>query len=140
MKYNIKHQTKTEEISDEELIQVIADFLEMGHVENIVAMFKQKSSYYQWVGTLLEDERFAVRLGVAVLFEYLLEDRPDEVHLALPSLATAIKHETPWVRGEAVSILAMIGSREAMALVKTMVDDPVAQVADLAHDIIEESE
>ena len=140
MKNNTNQQAKKEEVSDEELIKVITDFLEMGHVENIVAMFKQETSYYQWVGTLLEDERFAVRLGVSVLFEYLLEDRPDEVHLAIPSLATAIKHETSWVRGEAVSVLAMIGSSEAMVLVKTMVDDPATQVADIARDIIEESE
>lgn len=139
MKNTINQQGKAAEISDEELRKVIADFLEMGHVENIVAMFKQEPRYYQWVGTLLEDERFAVRLGVSVLFEYLIEDRPDQVHLAIPSLATAIKHETAWVRGEAVSVLAIIGSSEAVALVKTMVDDPATQVADLARDILEES-
>lgn len=140
MKNNINQQAKTAEVSDEELLKVIADFLEMGHVENIVAMFKQKTSYYKWVGTLLEDERFAVRLGISVLFEYLLEDRPEEVYLAIPSLATAIKHDTAWVRGEAVSVLALIGTSEAVALVKTMVDDPATEVAGLARDIIEENE
>lgn len=133
-------QAKTEEVSDKELHKVIADFLEMGHVENIVAMFKQNTRYYEWVGTLLEDERFAVRLGVSVLFEYLLEERPNEVHLAIPSLATALKHETSWVRGEAISVLAVIGSSEAMILIKTMVDDRSAQVAEIAFDIIDESE
>jgi hypothetical protein len=139
LKNNIDQQEKTAEVSDEELLKVIADFLEMGHVENIVAMFKQEPRYYQWVGTLLEDERFAVRLGVSVLFEYLIEDRPDEVHLAIPSLAKAIQHETAWVRGEAVSVLAIIASSDAVALVRTMVDDPAPEVAGLARDIIEES-
>jgi hypothetical protein len=46
----------------------------MGHVENIVAMFKQDPRYYAWTGNLLQDERFAVRLDVSVLFEYLARD------------------------------------------------------------------
>ena len=138
MENSISQQSKKAEVSDEELLKVIADFLEMGHVENIVAMFKQETSYYQWVGTLLEDERFAVRLGVSVLFEYLIEERPDEVHLAIPSLANALKHETSWVRGEAVSVLALIGTDAAMAFIQPMVDDPEPQVAEMAREIIEE--
>ncbi len=124
------------EVSDRELLRVIADFLEMGHVENIVAMFKQETRYYQWVGDLLKDERFAVRLGVSVLFEYLVEERPGEVGLAIPSLAAALKHPTPWVRGEAVSVLALIGGSEAMALVRTMTEDPAPEVAAVVRDIL----
>jgi hypothetical protein len=120
------------------LFKVIADFLEMGYVENIVAMFKQEPRYYQWVGQLLEDERFAVRLGVSVLFEYLVADRPDDVHLAVPSLKRALQHQTSWVRGEAVSILAIIATDEAIALVKTVVDDPAPQVAAVVCDILSE--
>jgi hypothetical protein len=127
------------EVSDEELLKVIADFLEMGYVENIVAMFRQESRYYQWVGDLLTDERFAVRLGVSVLFEYLQEDRPEELVLALPSLTKALQHGAGWVRGEAVSVLAMVPGAEALALIKTMLDDPDAQVAAIAREIIEES-
>ncbi len=140
MKNSIHRETEATEVSDEELLRVIADFLEMGHVENIVAMFKQETRYYQWVGALLEDERFAVRLGVSVLFEYLIEERADEVHLAIPSLTVALRHETPWVRGEAISVLALIGSDEAMDLIKTMTDDPAPEVAAVVRDILMENE
>ena len=51
---------KNHEVSDEELKKVIADFLEMGHIENIVAMFRRYSKYYSWTGELLRDERFNV--------------------------------------------------------------------------------
>ena len=44
------------EVSESELKQVIADFLEMGHVENIVAMFRKEPLYYSWVGDILDDE------------------------------------------------------------------------------------
>lgn len=131
---------RKKEVSDDELLKVIADFLEMGHVENIVAMFKQDPRYYDWVGKLLADERFAVRLGVSVLFEYLVEERPKQVHLAIPSLAAALQHETPWVRGEAVSVLALIGGDEAMELVKTLANDPAPEVVAVVQDILDENE
>ena len=61
----------TNEVSDQELKKVIADFLDQGHVENIVAMFRREPKYYNWIGDILRDERFSVRLGVSVLFEEL---------------------------------------------------------------------
>jgi len=138
MESQINRESHPAEVSDEELLTVMADFLEMGHVENIVAMFKQEARYYQWAGDLLQDERFAVRLGVSVLFEYLVADKPDEVNLAIPSLARALRHEASWVRGEAISVLAIIATDDALALVKTMVDDPDSQVTAIVHDILAE--
>jgi len=128
------------EVSDSELRDVIADFLNMGHVENIVAMFRQEKRYYDWVGDLLTDERFAVRLGVCVLFEYLVEERPGEARLAVDSLARQLGHDTAWVRGEAVTVLGIIGGRQALDLVGAMVDDPDPQVAEMARDIVREGE
>ncbi len=138
MESKINAESHQAEVSDEELLKVIADFLEMGLVENIVAMFKQEPRYYQWTGQLLDDERFAVRLGVSVLFEYLVEDCPDKVHLAVPSLHRALQHKTSWVRGEAVSVLGIIATDEATHLIRTMVNDPSPQVAAVARDILSE--
>ncbi|HEB50199.1 MAG TPA: HEAT repeat domain-containing protein [Desulfobulbus sp.] len=124
------------EVSDEELLRVIADFLDMGYVENIVAMFKQEPRYYRWTGQLLQDERFAVRLGISVLFEYLVQERPHEVGLAVPSLAEALESDLARVRGEAVSVLGIIGTPEALAHVRTMVNDPDPQVTEVVRDIL----
>ncbi len=126
-------------VSDADLLQVMADFLNMGHVENIVAMYRQDRRYYDWTGDLLTDERFAVRLGVSVLFEYLVEDGPDNVALAVPSLVRQLGNEKSWVRGEALSVLGIIGSREALAWVKTMVVDPDEQVVEIARDILQQT-
>jgi hypothetical protein len=132
-------QHKNTTVSDEELLSVMADFLEMGYVENIVAMFKQESRYYDWTGELLADERFAVRLGVSVLFEYLTEDCPDDVGKALPSLARQLENPTSWIRGEVLSVLGIIGTQAAMDYVKEMVDDPDSQVAEVARDILQDA-
>ena len=124
------------ETEEQELLKVIGDFLEMGHVENIMAMFKQDSSLYKLTGALLRDERFMVRMGVAVLFEELVKIRPEEVALAIPSLLPLLKDETPWVRGEAVNILGTIGTSEAMEQIRPMANDPDPQVREIAADFL----
>ena len=137
MQQNIDKQ-KTATVSDEELLKVMADFLEMGHVENIVAMYKQEPRYYDWTGELLTDERFAVRLGVSVLFEYLVEECPNAVDLAVPSLARQLKNPASWIRGEVVNVLGIIGTDTAMIYVQDMIEDLDNQVAEVARDILAE--
>ena len=102
-------------VSNQELKRVIADFLDMGHVENIVAMFRHEPRYYAWTADLLRDERFSVRLGVSVLFEELRESHADHVERAIPSLVKLLEAKEPLLRGEAVSILGIIGSDKALA-------------------------
>ncbi|MBI5558921.1 MAG: HEAT repeat domain-containing protein [Deltaproteobacteria bacterium] len=120
--------------SDHELTKVIGDFPEMGHVDNILAMFKQDPAHYLLTGELLRDERFMVRMGVAVLFEELKVIRPGEVQLAVPALAPLLADTTPWIRGEAVHLLGIIGGPEARALIEPMLTDPDPQVREIAAD------
>jgi HEAT repeat protein len=124
------------EVSDDELLQVIADFLAMGHVENIVAMFRQEPRYFAWTGQLLTDERFAVRLGVAVLFEHLIDLCPEHLPLAIPGLVDQLRHPEAWVRGEAVSVLGMIGTEAALAPLPAMQGDSSPQVVEIVRDIL----
>lgn len=123
-------------VSDEEIKKVIGDFLEMGHVENIVAMFKQEPRYYAMTGDLLRDERYMVRLGLAVLFEELVASRPEKVPLAVPSLLPLLPEQDPFLRGEAANLLGIIGTPEALAALKPLLADPDPQVAEIARDIL----
>lgn len=127
-----------EEVSDEELKRVIGDFLEMGHVENIFEMFKREPLYYTWAGELLDDERFAVRLGISVLFEELKVHHPHDLSLAVPSLLQALNSGSSHVRGEAVSVLGIIGTLEALEGVRRALDDASPQVVEIAIDVLEE--
>jgi len=123
-------------ISDAELTKVIADFLEMGHAENIVAMFKQDPTLYRLVGELVRDERFMVRVGTAVLFEELARIRPAELVQAIPALAPLLADPTPWVRGEAANLLGIINTPEALALLEDLLHDPDPQVREIAEDFL----
>jgi len=119
-----------------DLLQVIGDFIELGHVENIVAMFKQDTSLYSLAGDLVRDERFNVRLGTAVLFEELAEQRPTEVSLAIPVLLPLLQEENPVLRGEAATLLGIIGSKAALQHLLPLAADSDAQVREIISDIL----
>ena len=125
--------------SDRDIVRVIGDFLELGHVENIVAMFKQDTQLYDLAAELLRDERYAVRLGIAVLFEELAGLRPGEVSLAIPSLLPLLEEDNPKLRGEAATILDIIGSRAVLVHLLKLEHDPDPQVREIIADIIHNS-
>jgi HEAT repeat protein len=127
----------TKAISSEEMIKTIADFIELGHVENIVSMFKQEKEYYQYTGKLIRDERFMVRMGMVVLFEELAGICPQDLYLAIPSLLPVLKEETPYMRGEAATLLGIIGTEEAKKHIRPLLNDPDAQVKEIAADILQ---
>ncbi len=121
---------------DIDLVKVIGDFLELGHVENIVAMFKQDRSLYSLTGDLLRDERFAVRLGVAVLFEELAVIKPADLRLTIPVLLPLLEETNPILRGEAATILGIIGGQEAIGSLQILQNDPDQQVLEIVTDIL----
>ena len=126
----------TAQFADETLVPVIADFLALGHVDNIRAMILQEPRYLAWSGRLLTDERYAVRLGVSVLFELLVELCPQHLFLAIPGLAAQLRHTEPWVRGEAASVLGIIGTPAALAPLPALLTDPSPQVREIVRDIL----
>jgi hypothetical protein len=127
------------DVSDDVLRQVIADFLALGHVDNIVAMVRQEPGYLAWAGQLIEDERYAVRLGMAVLFEELAVILPDTLALAVPGLIGQLRHPLAWVRGEAASLLGIAATGEALAALPPLLGDPSPQVVEIVHDILDVS-
>lgn len=128
-----------DQVSDQELKKVMGDFLEMGHVDNIAAMYRQDANYYAWTGELLNDERFNVRLGISVLFEMLQEEEPEKTALAIPSLAKLLESDQPHIRGEAISVLAIIGSSEAIDLIAACTNDETPQIKELVEEILTEN-
>jgi len=127
-----------DEVSDQELKRVIADFLDQGHVENIVAMFRREPRYYSWTGELLSDQRFSVRLGINVLFEELQAIQPEKLTLAIPCLLELLQADEPLLRGEAISLLGIIGTKEAFSHIRRLDDDPSPQVREMVQLILAE--
>ena len=125
------------DVSDTELLKVIKDFLEMGHVDNIVAMFYREPHYLKWTAKVLDDERFNVRLGVSVLFEELSSRHVEHLDLAIPGLLELLHDDRPLIRGEALSVLAIIDGPDLRSHTEEMLKDQDPQVREIAVDIIE---
>jgi HEAT repeat protein len=122
----------------QELLALIGSFIEMGHVDNIAAMFRQDLRLYTLTGDLLRDERFVVRVGMAVLFEELTATRPAESRLAIPALLPLLQDQIAYIRGEAATLLGIIASPEALAAIVPLLHDSDPQVAEIAADILAE--
>lgn len=120
----------------QELLALIGDTIETGLVENVAAMFRQDPDLYLLAGDLIRDERFVVRVGMAVLFEELAVTRPAEIRLAIPALLPLLTDQTASIRGEAATLLGIIASPEALAAVVSLHHDADPQVAEIVADIL----
>ncbi|MEJ2690233.1 MAG: HEAT repeat domain-containing protein [Deltaproteobacteria bacterium] len=125
-------------VSAAETRKIIADFLEMGLADNIIAMFRQDETLYDWTGTLLNDERFMVRMGMVVVFEELVKtEGAAKTARAINALLPLLGEAAPaYVRGEAVTILGLIGTEEAIRLIRQLRNDPDAQVREIVADVL----
>ncbi len=126
------------EVSDQELKIVINDFIDQGHVENIVAMFRRYPQYYAWTGDLLRDERMSVRLGISVLFEELKQLQPEMLNLAVPSVIPLLEATNPLLRGEAISLLGIIATPEAFRAIRNHRDETDTQVLEMISLVLED--
>ncbi len=131
-------QDTRNEVSDAELKTVIADFLDQGHVDNIIAMFSHEPVYYTWTADLLKDTRMSVRLGLTVLFEELYKQQRGKMVLAVPSLRLLLNDDSPQLRGEAISLLGIINTPESRALIWSMENDPSPLVREMVQIVLDE--
>lgn len=120
-------------VSTKETLKVIGDFLDMGHVDNIIAMFRHDPEYYLWTGEILTDERLNVRLGLMILFEELVLTEGEAPKTAIPSLIHTLYHEEPLYRGEALALIGIIGDSTALPHIKKCLQDVSPQVVEAAE-------
>ncbi|NOY64003.1 MAG: HEAT repeat domain-containing protein [Nitrospirae bacterium] len=121
---------------NKQLLQMIADYMNKGFLENIIDMFKYDNTLYCFVGDLIKDERIRVRIGTTALIEELKAIRPDEVALAIPSLLPLLEDNNPTVRGDAAYLIGIIGESESLERLRPLLNDPSPQVAEVVREIL----
>ncbi|MBL7032207.1 MAG: HEAT repeat domain-containing protein [Nitrospira sp.] len=119
----------------ESTIKMIADHMETGFLENIVAMFKQDKSYYPHIGDLMGDERMQVRIGTFALVETLMAEDLESVISTIPGIAKLLSDENPTIRGDAAHLLGIIGHKDALPFLSAVSDEE----SDLVRETIEEA-
>ncbi len=98
----------------EETKKMVADYMEGGFLENIIAMFRQDKNLYLIIGDLLSDERQRVRIGMIALVETLIDGDYANVLTAIPGIAGQLINPNPTIRGDAAYLLGIIGHKDAL--------------------------
>ncbi|MCG6551366.1 MAG: hypothetical protein L7F77_03490 [Candidatus Magnetominusculus sp. LBB02] len=122
---------------EQDLYDMIADYMEKGYLDNIIDMFRYEPEVYPAAKRLISDERMRVRLGAIALFETLAEI--NFVHLVeiADSIAPLLKSETALIRGDAAYSLGIIGDKRHIAELQGALGDEHPDVAEAAKDSIE---
>lgn len=117
--------------------KMIADYMENGFLENIIAMFRSDKSLYPLIGGLLEDERSRVRLGATALVETLAAEAPDNLLASIPGITACLKNTNPTIRGDAANVLGIIRHKDALLFLSEAVDDKNEMVREIVKESIE---
>jgi hypothetical protein len=123
---------------DAGLVQMIADYMENGFLENIIDMFRHDSSLYRLVGELIQDERVRVRIGVTAMMEELRGLDGPRFLDAVPVLLPLLDHDNAVVRGDAANILGIVGDKSLLPALGRLVEDADPGVRLVAREAIEE--
>lgn len=127
-----------EKNSDQSLIALIADHMENGFLENIIDMFKHDNGLYRLVGSLIQDERVRVRIGITALIEELKKLDAGNIALALPGLLPLLSSPEPFVRGDAANLLGIIGDRSAVPFLEKLLKDENEYVSMTAREALDD--
>ena len=120
------------------MLKMIADHMEDGFLDNIVAMFRQDSSMYPMIAELLEDERSRVRIGTIALVETLIEEESNRIYAVIPAIARVLQNSNPTIRGDAAYLLGIIGHKDALTFLADVSNDKHELVRQTVQEAIEE--
>ena len=125
-----------QEIDD--TLKMIADYMDGGFLDNIIDMFKHDKNYFPYIGTLLGDERMAVRIGATALVETFKDMDPGNVLKSIPGVVKLLKDPSSVIRGDAAYMLCIIGHKDALPFLEEALNDENDLVRETVEEAIEE--
>jgi HEAT repeat protein len=109
-----------------------------GFLDNIIALFRQDASLYRFIADMLGNDNIRVRLGATALVEELAGERRTELRNAVPGLVALLGHDNPTIRGDAASVLGIIGDQGAKEALQACLKDRHAGVREAVREALEE--
>lgn len=125
-------------MNDSEMKDMLIAYMGKGFLDNIIAMFRQDASLYRFIADMLGDDNIRVRLGATALVEELGAGHREELRAAIPGIINLLKHENPTIRGDAASVLGIIGDQGAREALQACLRDGHPGVREAAREALEE--
>ncbi len=123
-------------MQDQEMKEMLIDYMGRGFLDNIIALFRQDATVYRFIADMLGDDNIRVRLGATALVEELAREHRDELKTAIPGLIALLRHENPTIRGDAASVLGIIKDKEARSALQKVLQDGHPGVREAARDAL----
>jgi HEAT repeat protein len=123
---------------DDEIKDMVLDYMEKGFLENIVDMFKHDESLYPLIIDMIQDERMRVRLGATALVEEFSAQMRDTLSPIVPALILLLTNPNPTIRGDAANLLGIIRHRDTLPFLMAAEKDEDMSVREIVKDSIEE--
>ncbi len=125
-------------MQDQEVKEMLIDYMGKGFLDNIIALFRQDSTVYRYIGDMLGDDNIRVRLGATALVEELVREHRGELQSAVPGVVALLGHENPTIRGDAAFVLGMIGDEVSAGALRECLQDSHPGVQEAARDALAE--
>jgi HEAT repeats len=112
----------------------VAELLKSGRLDAAIAVMRRDPAELAALTHLLADAQtdLHVRVGIGAIMESFQGDAALEA--LIPDLVALLQHADAHVRGDAVHYLTLSGSPAAIPHLHAALDDPAAQVRELAAD------
>jgi HEAT repeat protein len=125
-------------MNDNEMRDMLIDYMGKGFLDNIVALCRQDLSVIRFIPDMLGADNIRVRLGATALVEELAPQYRNELRTAVPGLIELLKHENPTIRGDVASVLGIIKDRSAENALQMSLEDDHPGVREAARDALAE--
>jgi HEAT repeat protein len=123
-------------MTDEEMRDMLVDYMGRGFLENIIALLRQEPELCRFIPDMLGSDTIRVRLGATALIEELAREQQPGLKAAVPGIIGLLKHENPTIRGDAASALGIIRDRDAADALREAVRDEHPGVREAAQDAL----
>ncbi len=125
-------------MQDQEMKEMLIDYMGRGFLENIIAFFRQDPSVYRFIADMLGNDNIRVRLGATALVEELVREHRRELQSAVSGVVALLRHENPTIRGDAASVLGMIRDDASIGALQECLQDSHPGVREAVRDALAE--
>ncbi len=125
-------------MTDNELRDMLIEYMGKGFLENIIDMFKHDSSLFRFLPDLISSENTRVRIGATALIEELKDSHKKEIEFIISKIIKLIDNADQTLRGDIAYILGLTGSTLAVDALNKLSMDESPDVRRIAREALKE--